>query len=302
MAVLTPQFFELLEKDHKEIFFHNFMQRPELWSQLLEKKTSTKGYEDRMRIVGFGTLATKPEGTPIAFDDPVQGARARTVHSTFALATRFSMEMMQDDQHAIMSKMSGDLGYSASDHRERLAWSLIDDLMTGTTYTGLEGDTIISATHTPVRGGADQSNILSPAVALSVTGIEAIMTLAHTTTTEETRFTVLPQQLLVIHPDLAHQAYQLLNTEFEPGSNNNDVSTIASSRNGWKPLVSPYLSSSTNWTVHAPVGQNSLVWNDRMDVEFSNAGDFSTKDQQYAVCYRASVMCSEWRGNWGSAF
>ncbi len=302
MAVLTPQFFELLEKDQKDIFFKNFSMIPELWSKLFQKKKSNKGYEDGMRIAGFGTLMTKPEGTPIGFDDPVQGARVRTVHTTYALGTRFSMEMMQDDLHSIMNKMSGDLGDSARDHRERLAWSLVDDLFTGNTYTGLEGDTILSASHTPVRGGTDQSNIISPAVALGITGLEAIATLAHTTTSEEGRFIQLPQSILCIHPDQAHQAYQLLNTVTEVGTNNNDLSTVVSSRSGLSPLISPYLSSSTNWTVHAPVGQNSLTWNDRMDVEFTNAGDPVTKDQQYFVCYRASVMAREWRGNWGSAF
>ena len=139
MATLTPQFFELLEADQKEIFFKQFSMIPELWSQLMETQTSTRAYEDRMRVAGFGTLALKPEGTPIAFDDPVQGTRVRTVHSTYGLGWRASMEMMQDDQHSIMNRMSSDLADSAKDHRERLAWSMIDDAFTGTTFTGLEG-------------------------------------------------------------------------------------------------------------------------------------------------------------------
>ena len=302
MATLTPQFFELLEADQKEIFFKQFSMIPELWSQLMETKNSTRGYEDRMRVAGFGTLALKPEGTPIAFDDPVQGTRVRTVHSTYGLGWRASMEMMQDDQHSIMNRMSSDLADSAKDHRERLAWSMIDDAFTGTTFTGLEGDAMLIATHTPVRGGSDQSNLLSPAVALGVTGLEAMMTLARTTVSEEGRFLNLPQSTLVIPPQLEHQAHELLNTEFQIDSNNNNVSTVATSRNGITPLIVPYLSSTSAWTLHAPKGQNGLCWNDRMGVEFTSAGDAVTKDMQNFVCYRASVMFSEWRGNFGSNF
>jgi len=302
MATLTPQFFELLEADAKEIFFKQFDQIPELWSQLFETKNSVRGYEDRMRIAGFGTLATKSEGTPIGFDDPVQGAKARTVHTTYALGWRVTMEMMQDDQHDIMNRMAADLADSTRDHRERLAWSLIDDAFTGTTFTGLEGDTLLASDHTPIRGGSDQSNILSPAVALGVTGIEAIMTLARTTQTEEGRVTSLPQSFVVVHPELEHQLYELLNTEKRVGTNNNDVSTVVSSRSGLQPLVVPYKSSTTSWTVHAPKGQNSLQWNDRMPVEMTSAGDANTKDMQHFVCYRASVQQSEWRGNFGSNF
>lgn len=302
MATLTPQFFELLEADTKEIYFNRFAQIPELFSQVFQKRRSTKAYEDRMRIAGFGTLALKAEGTPIAFDDPVQGSVSRIVHSTYALGWRASMEMMQDDQHGIMSKMSSDLAESTRDHRERLAWSLIDDAFTGT-FTGLEGDTLLESTHVSIRDSdLSQSNILSPAVALGTTGIEALMTLARTTRSDENRFLNLPASLLVIHPDLEHQAYQLLNTEFELGTSNNDRSTVVSSRSGLKPVVVPYKSSTTSWTLHSPVGQNSLFWNDRMDVDFTSNGDAVTKDLQNFALYRASVQFDEWRGNYGSNF
>ena len=302
MATLTLQFFELLEADTKETFFKNFEMIPELWPQLFEKKPSTKAYEDRMRVAGFGTLALKPEGTPIAFDDPVEGAKARVVHSTYALGWRASMEMMQDDQHGIMSKMSADLADSTRDHRERLAWALINGGF-GTTFTGLQGDQLFESTHVSIRDSAiSQSNILSPAVALGVTGLEALMTLAKTTRSEEGRYINQQQSILCIHPDLAHQAYQLLNTEFEVGTSNNDKSTVVSSRSGLRPLEVPYKSSTTNWSIHAPAGKNSLTWNDRMDVDFTSAGDAVTKDLQNFAMYRASVMFSEWRGNWGSNF
>ncbi len=91
MATLTPQFFELLEADSKDITFKAFAMQDLKFPQLMQRKPSTKAYEDGMRIAALGTYATKPEGTPIAFDDPVQGARVRTVHQTFDLGWRASM-------------------------------------------------------------------------------------------------------------------------------------------------------------------------------------------------------------------
>lgn len=303
MATLTPQFFELLEADTKDIYFNRLGMIPELFPMLFQIRPSVKAYEDRMRIAGFGTLALKAEGTPIAFDDPVEGARSRVVHSTYALGWRASMEMMQDDQHGIMSKMSADLADATRDHRERLAWSLIDDGFSGSAFTGLEGDTLFESTHVSIKDASiSQSNILSPAVALGVTGLEAMQTLSRTTRTEEGRFQSLPASILVIHPDLEHQAYQLLNTEFEVGTSNNDRSTVVSSRSGLVPLSVPYKSSTTSWSLHAAPGQNSLYWNDRMDVDFTSAGDAVTKDLQNFACYRASVQWDEWRGNYGSNF
>ena len=302
MATLTPQFYELLEADTKEIYFTRLDQIPELFSQLFLKRSSSKAYEDRMRIVGFGTLALKEEGTPIAFDDPTEGGRSRVTHSTYALGWRASMEMMQDDQHGIMARMSGDLAESTRDHRERLAWGMIDDGY-GTTLTGLDGDNLFESTHVSIGpNGISQSNILSPAVALGVTGLEAIKTLSQTTRSEEGRYITLKQELLVIHPDLAHQAYQLLNTEFEVGTSNNDRSTVVSSRSGLKPIEVPYLSSSTRWSVHAKPGSNSIFWNDRMPVDFTSAGDAVTKDLQNFAMYRASVQFDDWKQSFASNF
>ncbi len=302
MATQTSAFFELLEADAKDIFFKTFAMIPELWPQLFKSEPSNRAYVDGMRVAGFGTLVTKPEGTPIAFDDPIQGTRVRTVHTTYGLGTRTTMEMIDDDQFGVMKDLIADLGDSTRDHRERLAWGLLDDGFTGTTYTGLEGDTLFSDTHSLLKATGTASNELVPAVALGITGIESIMTLARTTVSEEGRFQNIPMSILCIPPDLEHQAYVLLNTVFQTGSGNNDLNTVASSRNGLTPLIVPYKTSTSAWTVHAPPGQNSLTWNNRKDVEFTTAADPNTKDMKNYALYRASVMFREWRGNFGSNF
>lgn len=302
MATLTPQFFELLEADKKAIWFQSFSQQAEKWRTIFAHETSTKAYEDRVRIGGLGTLRQKPEGTPIAFDDPIQGARVRSVHGTYGLGWRPSMEMMQDDLHGIMNRMASELGESTHDHRERLAWSLIDDFFTGTTYTGLEGDTFGATNHANLKAGGTQSNILNPAVALGTTGLEAIMTMAMVTTSDEGRYIDLDHAIIVGHPNLNHQAYQLLNTEREVDTANWNVSTIEKGRSGLSYVAVPYLSSTTAWTVHDVPGKNSITFSERMAPEYSAAGDPDTKDQKHYVVWRGMVYWSEWRGNWGSNF
>jgi hypothetical protein len=302
MATLTPQFFELLEADKKEIWFQAMTMQADKWPRVFEHQTSGKAYEDRLRIGGLGSLATKPEGTPIAFDDPIQGQRVRSVHSTYGLGWRATMEMMQDDLHGIMNRVASELGLATADHRERLAWSLIDDFFTGTTYTGLEGDTFGAVNHANLKAGGTQSNILNPAVALGVTGLEAIMTMAMTTTSDEGRFIDLEHAILVVHPNLMHQARILLNTEREVDTSNWNVSTVETGVSGLSPVSVPYLSSTTGWTVHAPPGRNSITFSERMEPEYTAAGDPDTKDQKHYVCWRGMVYFSEWRNNYGSNF
>lgn len=301
MATLSPQFFELLEADQKEIFFDHLDEIAELFPQLFEQVSSTKAYEDRMRVAGLGTLVTKPEGTPIAFDDPVQGTRRRTVHTTYGLGWRATMEMMEDDQFGIMDRMSAELGRSTRDHRDRLAWSLIDDGFSGSTYTGLDGLALFTS-HTSIKTGTSQSNALSPAVELGVTGLESVMTLARTTLSEEDRYIDLKHAVVVGHPNLMHTANVLLKTQYEVDTSNNNISTVVQSESGLTFLGVPYLTSTTAWSVHAPPGQNGLKWYNRKDVTTDTALDPDTRDMKHYVLYRASVAFDEYRGNWGSNF
>lgn len=305
MGTFTFNHPELLERDEKDIFFKSFGMIDLMYTLLFNTKTSTKAYEDGMRVAGLGTFHTKAEGTPVGFDDPVSGVRVRTVHTTYALGFRVTMEMSEDDQHDIISQMPADLGDSARDHQERLAWSLVNDAFAGDTYTGLAGgggsaEALCISTHSNLKTATAQSNILSPAVALSVTGLESLMTQASTTTSDEDRYINLAQTKLIFHPNLQHTAHVLLNTEFRSGSSDNDRSTVVSSRSGIAPLHVngvPYLSSQTAWFL---CGDADLTWNNRKSLTFDRAKDSDSFDQKFYGHYRASVMFREWRGFWGS--
>ena len=306
MATFTGLLPELLEAREKEIFFKNYDQIPELWMELFDSRPSNKAYEDRMRVAALGRFATKPEGTPVAFDDPVQGSRTRVVHTTYALGFRVTWEMQADELFGIIEKMPADLGDSARDHKERIIWDVINDGFTGTRHNvmtdGGASTALFSSTHQSLKSGDVQSNILSPAVALSSTGIESLMTQASTTLSEEGRFINLTQAVLLIHPNNQHKAYELLNTEFKVDTSDNNRSTVVASRSGLRPLEVPYLTNTDGWSIHAPAGQNSLTFNERHNLEFRRGDDSDTFDQKFYAFYRASVQVDEWRGNWGSNF
>jgi hypothetical protein len=305
MGTFTFNHPELLERDEKDIFFKNFGMIDLMYPMLFKIRPSNKAYEDGMRVAGLGTFHTKAEGTPVGFDDPVSAAKVRTVHTTYALGFRVTMEMAEDDQEDIISQMPADLGDSARDHQERLAWSLVNDAFSGSTYTGLiDGAAAVSlcnSTHTALKTGTTQSNILSPAVALSVTGLESLMNTAAITTSQEDRYINTVPNKLIFHPTLQHTAHVLLNTEYRPGGSDNDRSTVVSSQSGIVPLAKggvPYLSSTTAWFLAAD--NADLTWNDRKGLTFSQAKDSDSFDIKHYAHYRASVMFREWVGFWGS--
>lgn len=302
MAHFTANFPELMETRSKQIFFKNYTMQELMFPKLFQRKPSTKSHEDRIRYAGLGTFQLKNEGQPVAFSDGVEGDRIRTVHQTFALGVRATWEALADDQWDVLDRMPSDLGESAYDHQENLAWSLIDDGYGAVgTFTGLDGLELFSNVHVLLRGGTG-SNELVPPVALSTTGIEDAITLMRTTVGEEGRFINVNNSRLLYGPALAHTAYVLLQTERRVGTNEWDKSTVATTRTGITPVVPegvPYLASDTHWSLHAEPGKNSLVWNDREKLFYERAKDNLTFDQLHWAAYRASVMFSEWRGNLG---
>ena len=307
MAIFSANFPEAMETRAKEWFFRNYMQLPLMFPKIFKRQRSTTRQEDAIRAAGFGTFMDKAEGTPVAFDDPVEGSRIRTTHTTFALGYRATWEAIEDDQWDILDQMPADLGDAARDHQERIAWALLNDAFAGNTFTGLDGLALFSTAHTTLRAGVGtQSNSLSPAIELGVAGLEAAMTLARNTQSEEGRQINVQLRKLLYNPALMHTAFTLLNTEYRMGSADNDKSTVATTRSGISPVEDmgvPYITSTTSWSLHTGnSGKEALRWFDRANLFFERGRDALTWDQLHWGGYRAHVALRDWRGHVGSNF
>jgi len=304
MATFSPMLPELLEPWVTKIFFKEYLQIDLLYPQLFNTKKSTKAFEDTFKVSGLGTFVSKPEGTPVSYDDPVQSGRKRVVMQTFALGFRVTMEMQEDDQHSIISKMPSDLGGSARDHQENLAWGLLNNSFVTTYHTGIpEGDGVLrqlcATTHVALKSMSTQSNALSPGVALSVAGIEAAVTMFELSQDEQDRFIRIEPSTLVIHPSERFNAVRFLNSQQEPGTANNAVNPINSL--GINVLRVPFLTTAANWWLVAKKSQHSITWYDRQELVMSNNKDAQTKDSLFDALYRAQITFDDWRGIVGSA-
>ncbi len=306
MTTFTANFAEAMETRSKEWFFKNFTQLPLMFPNLFSRRPSTKRFEDRIRAAGFGTFQTKAEGGAVAFDDPIEGVRRRSAHSVFGLGYRATWEAIEDDQWDILDGMPSDLGDAARDHQERTAWAVENDGFSGSSFTGLDALSLYNTAHTSLRPGVGtQSNSLTPALALGVAGLEAAMTAARSTLSEEGRQVNVMLKKLLYHPNLQHAAYTLLNTEYRPGTADNDRSTVVSTRSGITPVEDqgvPYLTSQTAWSVHSGGRKESLLWYDRAQLFFERGRDAVTFDQLHWAAYRAHAAIGEWRGHFGSNF
>lgn len=294
---------EVFEARQAELLFKNYTMYPSTYSKVFNVETSSKAYEDWFEVTGLGVFRLKPEGTPVTYDDPVQGTRRRIVHSTYALGYRVTMEAQADAQYDVIDQQPKDLGEAAREHDEILAWTPFNNATSTTLAMTGDGLALASTAHTiykPKSTTTTYSNLASPGVALSTTGLEAALTSMKLVKSREDRFVPYEPAFLVINPTLDHLAHQLLNTEKEAFTNENQVSTVASSRTGIMPVSTPYITDTDNWALVVKKSQHKLCYYVRMKLTFDSSTDSQTKDRLFDAVKRNSVVCKDWRGTYFS--
>lgn len=301
MATFRATAPELLERRLRRVYFNEYRMIGPIFTKIANVIKSTMAHEDTIKVSGLGNLSLKPEGQPIAFDDPIQGTRKRVVHATYALGFRVTMEMQQDELYNVIDRMPADLGDATRDHKERLFFNLFNNGFVTTATTGLEGEAMFSTTHAQLKTANTSSNSASPGVALSVTGLEDALTNFSLTVNESGRQVSLTPTQLLVHPNEQHNVVQLLKTQKEPFTAENQVSTVSTSETGIVDVQSPYLTDTDAWFMLTSKRQHSVIWYDRMPVTFDNSKDANTKDSLFDAMYRASATFDDWRGTYGSA-
>lgn len=298
---------ELLEPFVNHIYWQEYNQGDVLYTKIFNNKPTGMAFVDEFSVAGLGRFVQKPEGTPVSYSDPVQGDRRRTIVLTFALGFRVTMEMREDEQHGIIAKMPADLAMAARDSQERLAWGLVNVLFTAaddTVNAGLpEGDgtrrPLFDTGHVPLRNaGATQSNRLNPGVALSTAGLESALTIFRTQQGEEERFVNISPNLLLHHPNEEFVAAQLLETEKEVNTAENQINAVKGSRIGVANFQSPYITDTDSWSLWN-TAKSPVDWIDRKGLTGPVQGsDSQSFDQFFISHYRAAVQVN---GNWRSA-
>src|SRR6266850_5590410 len=105
-------FSQLLAPGLFSVIYEDLEMHPEEYSQLFNIYPSEMAYEEDQLIAGLGAVPTKPEGTPISLDEPIQGGSLRYTHVSYGLGFQVTREMWDDDKYGIMRRVSQDFAGS----------------------------------------------------------------------------------------------------------------------------------------------------------------------------------------------
>lgn len=265
-----------------------------LWKKLVggSARTSNRAYEDSAYFGGLGLPAIKPEGKEIAYDDHVQGPQKRWAHVTYGLGTRITEEAIEDCLYdeipTSMSSQSKELGASFGELLEILVHDIINNGTVTTNHTAGDGLAVFSASHTSLRGGT-WSNTLSPAADLSATSLQTSIDNFTTTKDDSGKYQIIKPKYIFIHPNNAWKAYELLESGYDPESPNNAINSIR--KWGLEPIISPYLTSRTAFTLYAepPHEDGGIIAFMRRKFTTKQDSDFETGDLKFKGTMRFSV-------------
>jgi len=297
---------------HWFIHFLDLQMRKEEYSTIFNMETSTQAFEDEVELTGTGIMPEKPEGDAIIYDDMIQGGTRRYLHLAYALGSRASWELIEDDQYGIIKQVPKAHVRSAQFIREIVAANVFN--LGFSTINTIDGVTLFNTQH-PLLGGTAATNVApgisnviyasgtypnrpSPDVDLSFTGIQLMINqFERMPDSQGIPIRVKPSKIL-IPPELKFIAREILGSPGKPYTNDNELNSLIGE--DLKFQVLHYFTSQSAWYAVAEKEYHQLKFFDRHPIDADYDDDFDTRATKIVTFQRFSAGVTSWIGTWGS--
>jgi hypothetical protein len=269
------------------------------YTDLFDKFTSRKAYEEDVGISSFGLFSIKPEGSPIQYDTERQAFITRYTHIVYALGFIITKEIFDDDQYDVVApRRAQELAFSARQTKETIGANVYNRAANGS-YVGGDGQTLLSTAHPNLAGGT-WSNTLATASDLSEAALEqAYIDISLFTNDRGLRIAVRPDKL-IIPPTLEFEASRILNSTQRVATNNNDINALKAMgkfKSGM--IVNHYLTDTDAWFIRTDV-KNGMKYFEREADKFEMDNDFDTSNAKFKAQGRYSFGWTDPRALYGS--
>lgn len=271
---------------------------PTEYTELFEKNTSTRAFEEDVGISSFGLAVQKPEGTGVTFDSERQGFITRYQHVVFALGFIITREMMEDDQYDVVGQRKAQgLAFSMRQTKEIVGANVYNRAFNAS-FAGGDGVAMISTAHPNIAGGT-QSNRIAVNADLSEASLEqACIDIAGYTNDRGLLIAVRPTSL-IIPRQLMFEAKRILHSDGRVGTDLNDMNVLKTMGIVPKIVTNHYLTDPDAWFIRTNVKHGPKYFERRAD-EFGMDNDFDTQNAKYIATSRYSFGWTDWRGIYGS--
>lgn len=282
----------------KAWFGRMYDEHVEEYSKIFDRDSSTRAYEERVELTGFGLAPIKNQGGSISYDSETQGITSRLTNVTYALGYVVTMEELQDNLYEMVSKRrSKALAFSMRQTKETVAANILNRGF-NSDYTGGDGKELLATDHPTLDG--TQSNELTVAADLSEAALEDLLVQIMQAKNSRGLRIALKGDKLIVPPALFYEANRILKSALQNDTANNAINALkATNALPGGIVLNHYLTDTDAWFIktNCPEG---LIYQERMAMEFEQDNDFDTKNAKAAAVERYAFGWVDWRSIYGT--
>ncbi len=262
MAQTMQQFIRLADPDLDEIWHEDEPQYEEQYSRILNVKSMDQLYRIEAEMAGFGPMNNIAEGADVQYDEAIAPRERRYDIVKRGGGYKVTDKLWKNDRYGEVMQFEADLRRADADDTETFFFALLANATGTTVSTGFDGLALASTAHTRLDGGATQANRPTSLTALSLTALEdAAIAFTKFKDHRGRPFRSMPRNL-VIGLDLPLVANEILASAMNPNTSNNATNAL---RNVFDitPIVTPYITSTTYWSLVGDMHDINAVWRER---------------------------------------
>lgn len=299
--LLTPQLTEAFY-----IGFSDNARRASLIPVIFDTRTSQRAFEEHLGVGQFGSEGWNFEQSGrVQYDQRNKGYVKRYTHVEFAKGFIVQRKLVDDNLTDISFDDARELGDAAFRKREKGAASVLNNafISAGTNQDGLTiaGPDGVALCHAAHPHSADEPSVTQSnkvTKALTASALSEVRR-AHMQLEDDRGdiMDVMPNELIV-PPELEDTALTVGGSLLDPATANNAINP-QSGRFGvrcWH-----YLTAAKNWFIADSARRaRSLLWYERIPLEFAREEDFDTLQAKFRAYMRYSYGIRDWAWVYGS--
>lgn len=278
----------------KAVALDELEQHPDTRPKLFGIESMDREITQWTKVSTFGQMVRTGEGELATKDAAAQLGLKTFTAVKYAKAIGITDEMVEDQRFDLINKLVRSLGRSAYDTQMAAAFNILNNAFAS--ETSFDGSPIITQSHSTFTGM--QSNQIASAADISLAGLKEGENYFRSITDERGKKLISQPAVVATTESFRHDAMELINTPFKPGSANNDINSLSS----YEIVSSPYLTDDDAWFMLTAPGSmsNGLMIYNRKPLDTRLHEDTLAGVMYYKAEYRQALGCSEWRGIWGS--
>ena len=303
MTISRAQALVLLEPKLSNIWHEAYPHRPVEYTSFCNIRTTRKATVTDFKLADFGALRLKGEGENIIYDDPLFGPSQAYQTIRKALGYKITQEMIDHELYGQAARFEEALMVSAINDQEVTAALLFNNGF-GTTNsdgfvsTGFDALQLFSTSHSRLDGGTALRNRPSTDVNIGVTGLTNALIDFHTQNLDDRgRPQLIRPKLVIIHPNDLFTTRELLQSEYKPGTANNEINAIR--EEGLSFMVSHYVTDVNAWFLVGDQHDLNFIWDQKPRGGMEE--DFDQEVIKRKVVQGYVIGHGEWRGTWGTS-